>query len=327
MFDRRTAVTLAAGLLLSSSWDLRAQIQARARYVSFLTASNPVDMEAFIALLRVDLDKLGWTDDRIVLVSRTAQGKNDVLPSLAVELVSQRPDLILAQTVPATRALMQATKTIPIVMVSVATPVELGLVADYRKPGGNVTGSVYPADESVRKLLQFLKEAMPRLLSVAMFINPSNEAAAAVIKQMRTDTAALGMQTQVVEVLSIADFKAAFAAIDSAKTQSILVIPEPLIQSNRGAIAEFAQTRGLPVAFVGGRVLAAGGLFAFGPTRVEYAQITARFIDRILKGAKPGDLPIEQPTRFELAINLKSAKALGLTIPQALLLRADELIQ
>jgi ABC-type uncharacterized transport system substrate-binding protein len=170
---------------------------------------------------------------------------------MAAELVAQGPDLILVQTVPATRALMQAAKSIPIVMMGVGNPVELGIVADYRKPGGNVTGSNYLANEFAGKLLQLLK-----------------------------------------------------------------------------AIAGFAQIHGLPLVVVGGsRTLPASGLMAYGPTRDEYAHLAARYVDRILKGAKPGDHSIEQPTRFNLVINLKAAKALGLTIPQALLQRADEVIQ
>ena len=161
-----------------------------------------------------------------------------------------------------------------------------------------------------------------------MFTNPSNETAAAFVKQMRADAVAFGMQVQIVEVSGTGRFRAAFAAIRRANTESILLPPEPLIQSNRDAIADFAQAHGLPLAVVGAsRALPASGLIAYGPMRVEYAQLAARYVDRILKGDKPGDLPVEQPTRFNLVINLKTAKALGLTIPQTLLLRADEVIQ
>ena len=223
---------------------------------------------------------------------------------------------------------MQATKSIPIVMVGVGNPVELGIVADYRKPGGNVTGSSYMANEYAAKLLHVLKEAAPRLRSVALFTNPSNEAAAPFVKQMRADAAALGMQVQVIEVTGKDDFEPAFAAIRSASTQSILLPPEPLILSMRDAIAAFAQTHALPLAVVGrSRFLPASGLVAFGPAPEEYAQLAVRYINQILKGAKPGDLAIEQTTRFNLAINLRSAKALGLTIPQSLLVRADEVIR
>jgi len=194
--------------------------------------------------------------------------------------------------------------------------------------GGNLTGSSYLANEYAGKLLQLLKEAVPRLRSVAVFINPGNEAAAPLITQMRADTVGLGMELLVVEVRGKGDFEAAFAAIRRENTESILLPPESLIQSNKDAIAGFAATQGLPLANVGGsRGLPTSGLIAYGPTRDEYAHLATRYVDRILKGAKPGDLSVEQPTRFVLTINLKAAKVLGLTIPQSLLLRADEVIQ
>lgn len=328
--DRRTFVAITGGALLGLSPNLQAQGQVKTRRIGFLSVFPRADVESFLGLLRPELEKLGWSDGRniVLLEPRTTEGENDRLPLVASEVVSQGPDLILVQTVPATRALMQATKSIPIVMVGVATPVELGLVADYRKPGGNVTGASYLAHELARKLLQFLKEAAPRLRSIAVFVNPSNPAAPALVKHMREDALAVEMQAQIIDVAHQGDFEAAFAAIRRANTQAILLPPEPLIQSNRGAIADFAQAQGIPLVVVGGSgVLPASGLMAYGPIRVEYAQLTARYVDRILKGAKPGDLPVEQPTRFNLVINLKTAKALGLTIPQTLLLRADEKIE
>ena len=269
MTDRRTFVIVAGAALLGLSASLRAQGPAAPRRIGFLSAFPREGIEVFLGHLRSELEKLGWTDGRniVLLEPQTTDGANERLPAVAAEIVARSPDLILVQSVPATRALMQATKSIPIVMVGVATPVELGIVADYRRPGGNVTGSSYLADESARKVLQFLKEAAPRLRSVALFINPTNAAAPALIRQMRADTEALGMQAQIVEVSGKGDFDAAFAAIRRANTESILLPPEPLIQSNRDAIAGFAQAHGLPLAVVGNkRVLPAGGLIAYGPT-------------------------------------------------------------
>jgi putative ABC transport system substrate-binding protein len=324
--SRRTFVVITGGALLGLSLNLRAQGQATPRRIGFLSAFARAEIEALLSELRPELEKLGWTDGRniVLLEVRTTEGRNERLPSMAAELVAQGPDLILVQSVPATRALMQATKSIPIVMVGVATPVELGIVADYRKPGGNVTGASYLADESARKLLQFLKEAAPHLRSVAVFVNPSNQAAAALVKQMRVDAVAFGIQAQIVEVSGRGDFEAAFAAIRRANTESILLPPEPLIRSNRDAIADFAQAHKLPLAVVGSsRYLPASGLISYGPTTAQYAQIAAGYVDRILKGANPGDLPVEQPSRFELVVNLKTAKALGLTIPQSLRVQAE----
>jgi putative ABC transport system substrate-binding protein len=300
------------------------------RRIGILSAFRRADAEGLANRVRPELDKLGWTDGRniVILEPRVAEGSNERLPALAAELVAQTPDLILVQSAPATRALMQATKSIPIVMVAVGNPVEYGFVTDFRRPGGNVTGSTFLADESIRKLLQILKEASPRLRSVAVFANPTNEAAAPMVKQIRADAVAIGMRAHVVEVSRPEDFEEAFAAIRRENTESILLPPEALISSKRDAIADFAQRQGLPLAVVGSsRALPASGLIAFGPTTAQYATITARFVDKILKGARPGELPIEQPSTFELVINNKTAKALGLTIPQPLLARADEVIQ
>jgi putative ABC transport system substrate-binding protein len=329
--DRRSFVAAAGGALLGLPSRLRAQGAPPAmRRIGFLSAFARAEIEALVGELKPELSKLGWVDGRniVFLELRTTEGRNDRLRSVADELVAQGPDLILVQSAPAARALMQATTTIPIVRIAVGNPVEVGVVADLGKPGGNVTGSSYLADESVRKLLQLLKEAAPRLRSVAIFVNPSNEAAAPLVRQLRADGTVFGMQVQVVEVSSPGDFQAAFAAIRRANTESMLLPPEPLIRSNRGLIAEFAQPHSLPLAVTGSsRYLPAGGLISYGPTTIQYARITAGYVDRILKGAKPGDLPVEQPSRFELAINLKTARALGLTVPQALLQRADEVIQ
>jgi len=328
--DRRTFVAVTGGVLLGLAPSRGAQGQAATRRIGMLSAFARAEVEAFLALLRPELEKLGWTEGRNIafLELRTTEGRNERLPSMAGELVAEGPDVILVQSVPATRALMQATKSIPVVMVGVGSPVELGLVADYRRPGGNVTGASYLADESARKLLQLLKEAAPRLRSVAVLANPTNDAAAAYVRQMRADAAALGMQAPIVDVAGPDDFEAAFAAIRRANAESIILPPEPLIRSKRGAIADFAQAHGLALAVVGSsRYLPAGGLISYGPTTAQYAQMAAGYVDRILRGAKPGDLPVEQPSRFELALNLKTARALGLTIPQALLQRADEVIR
>jgi putative ABC transport system substrate-binding protein len=328
MTDRRAFIATVGSAMFAAPARLRAQ--ATARRIAFLSTFARADIDVVLGLIRAELEKLGWTDGHniVLLEPRTSESRNELLPALAAEIVTQGPDLILVQSLPATRALMQATKSIPIVMYAVGNPVEAGIVADYRKPGGNVTGSSYMANEYARKLLQLLKEAAPGLRSVAVFANPGNEAAALFSKLMRADAAASGMQAQIVEVLGPGDFEAAFAAIRSANTQAILLPPESLILSKREAIAGFAQTHRLPLAVVGvGRTLPSSGLMAFGPARDEYPQLAARYVDRILKGARPGDLAVEQTTRFTLVINLKAAKVLGLTIPPSLLLRADEVIE
>lgn len=326
MPNRRSFIAMSASATVLCSGGRHALAQATVPRIAYLSPIDQAALERFYALLRPELENLGWTDGRNIqlLASMSSAVKAELLPAMAAEIVAQAPDLILVNGLPPTRAVMQATKTIPIVMISVGNPVEYGIVADYRKPGANVTGSKYPADVAASKLLQFLRKASPRLRSTAMFVNPGNEGAAALAKQARADASALGLQLQVVEVRSAGDFEAAFAAFRHAGSESILLPPEPLIQAHRELIASFAQKHGLPLAVVAfGRFLPASGLMAFGPAPTQYLTMTASYIDRILKGAKPGDLPIEQPTRFELTLNLKSAKALGLTVP----LRADEVIQ
>lgn len=330
MTDRRTFVTLAAGLLLASPSDTRSQGQASARRVGFLSAFARTEVDAFLGELRVGLERLGWMDGRNIVLAevRTTEGRNDRLPSLAAELVAEAPDLILVQSTPAVLALKQATTSIPVVMIGVGNPVENGLVADLRKPGGNVTGSSYLADESVRKLLQLLKEAAPRLRSVALFANPTNPAAAAAIAKLRADAAAYGMRLHVAEVSSPEDFARAFSTIRQENAESVLIPPEPLVRTNRERIAGFAQADRLPLVVAGSkRYLPASGLMSFGPTTTQYALVTARYIDQILKGAKAGDLPIEQPSKFELVIDAAIARSLGLVIPASLLQRADEVIR
>ena len=327
---RRTFVAVGGATLLAAAGIAPAQGPAALRRIGYLSGFSRVAVDFLLRALRPELEKLGWTEGRsfVFLDPRTADGANERLPTLAAELVAESPDVILVQTVPATRALVKATKSIPVVMVGVASPVELGIVADYRRPGANVTGSSYFADELMRKALQLLKEAAPGLRSVAVFSNPTNEAALPMTKQVRQDASALGMQAQIVEVTGKGDFERAFAAMRAANTESILLPPESLIQANRESIAAFAKARGLPLAVVGTRgALPASGLFVYGTNVEEYVRVTATYIDRILRGAKPGDLPIEQPTRFSLVINLRAARSLGLTIPQSMLLLADEVIQ
>jgi len=328
--DRRNFMVIGGVGSLALYLNQRAHSQVAPRRIGFLAMVPRANMEAFLAQLRPELEKLGWTDGKNIalLEPRTGDSENARLPSLASELVALGPDLILVSSVPATRALMQATKTIPLVMSGVANPVELGIVVSFVKPGGNVTGSSFLGNEMAGKLLQLLKEAAPRLQSVALFVNPTNEAVPQFVRYITPVAAGLGLQAQMIEVSIPSDFEAAFVAIRRANTESILLPPEPLIRSKREAIAEFAKRHGLPLVVVGdSRVLPASGLIAYGPGPDEYAKLAARYVDRILKGAEPGDLSIEQPSRFHVVINLKSAKALGLTIPQSLLLRADEKLE
>lgn len=328
--NRRRFFAIVGSVLLPLSLAQAVHGQATPRRIAFLSPFPRVDVVFFIDLLRPELEKLGWVDGRniVLLEPHTSEGRPDRLPAMAGDVLAQRPDVILVQSAPATRAAMAATKSIPIVMASVGNPIEYGIVTNYVKPGGNVTGSSFLADESIRKLLQFLKESVPRLRSVALFVNPTNEGAAPMTKNVRADATTHGLRVQIVEVSSPADFESAFAAIRRENTESIILAPEPLIRSKRAAVGEFAQRQGLPLAVVGQtRHLPPGGLIAYSPAQAQYPRLAAWYIDQILKGTKPGDLPVQQPTEFELVVNLKMAKALGVTFPASILAGANEVVQ
>ncbi len=295
-------------------------------------SSDPVAEGLAVSLARPGGNITGLTyaasSERFGKQPRTSEGQNDRLPALSADLVSLAPELIIVFSAPATRATMHATATIPIVMVAVGDPVLYGIVRSYTHPGGNVTGSSYLAHESTRKTLELLKEVAPRIASVAFLVNPTNEGAEPVIREMRATAKALGVRIHLLEVKTVVDFEPAFEAIRRSRTESLLLGPEPLVRLQRQAVGRFAADQRLPLAMVGStRYLDAGGLLTYGPSFDQYSALTARYVDRILRGASPAQLPIEQPTKFELGVNLKNAKALGLTLPQSILVRADEVIR
>ncbi len=303
-----------------------AQPTAKLRRIAFLSAFPGSDVDAFVKALRPELERLGWTEGRTVtlLEPRTSEGRNDRLPALAAEVVGLAPDVILVQSAPATRALMKATAMIPIVMVGVGDPVLYGIVRSYAEPGGNVTGASYLVNESSNKTLEMLKEVAPRIASVAIFVNPTNEGAEPGMKAMRAAGQALGVRIQLLEVRTAADFEPAFATIRRSGTESLLLLPEALIRSQRVAIGRFAADHRLPLALVGApRLLDSGGLLTYGPSFDQYPVLAARYVDRILRGANPAKLAIEQPANFQLGLSISSAKSLGLVIPESVRARAE----
>lgn len=310
--------------------DATAQGSQAIRRIAMLSPQPAADVANFQKLLQPELERLGWGNGKniVLLEPRTTNGSFERLPALAGAVVAETPDLILVQSAPATRALMGLTKSIPIVMVAVGDPVRDGLVRNLRNPEANVTGSSYLEHESALKTLEILKEAVPQLRSVAVLVNANYETAASSIRKFVEGGRAIGVQIHPVEIRGTADIGAAFEAIGRERSEAVLVIAEPLVRANRDLIAQLAARRRLPVAVVGSRrYLPESGLIAYGPTTVQYARITARYVDRILRGDAPATLPVEQPANFELVVNVKAAKALGLTIPPSLLLRADEVVQ
>jgi putative tryptophan/tyrosine transport system substrate-binding protein len=297
----------------------------RIGYLVLSPLADPPSAEraAFVNGLR----DLGYELGRnMVIEYRSAAWNRELLPDLAAELVERKVDVIVA--VPgATDAAREATLTIPIVVPAANDPVESGLVTSLARPGGNITGTAVSTPELTGKRLQLLKEALPKVARVAVLWSPVYEAAQLQWKATQAAASTLGMTLQSLAVRDPKDFPGAFAAMTRKRPDALLTIVSPLTTAYRPLIVEFSAKHQLPTIFAVREDVEAGGLMSYAPDVPDRFRRAAGYVDRILKGAKPGDLPIEQPTKFELVINLKTAKALGLTIPQTLLLRADQLIQ
>ena len=285
---------------------------------------SPHLWDAFRAALR----ERGYTEGRNLTIHfRSAEGQQDRLARLATELVSLKVDVIVTAGQPAIRALLQATQTIPVIMAVSGDPVATGLVPSLARPGGNLTGLSILSPELSGKRLQILKEIIPTLSRVAMLWNPANQDSQ--INARATESAAnqLGLVVQSLETRESLQLEPAFVRMSDAQAGGLFVLADPFTISHRNQIASLAVRHRLPAVYFWKEFVEAGGLVSYGPSLVEMFRRTAIYVDRVLKGAKPADLPLEQPTTFELAINLKTAKALGLTIPQSLLARADHIIE
>ncbi len=310
---------------VAALWPFAAQAQPKPiAKLGVLLYSDP-QSDPQMASIRLGLSDLGYVEGRNIAIEyRYAQGRVDRLPSLAAELVQLQPNVILAIGGDVAPIAKRFNQTIPLVFVSSADPEQLGLVASLSRPGGNATGVTLLQDALASKRLELLKEAAPQISRVAFLWNPDhpdNEQ-----REAQRAAQALGVQLHLVEVRSSDDFESAFRAANNAGIDSLYVVSSRQTVLNIKRIVEFAAQNRLPLAGGWGAWAKEGGLFSYGPDGVNMARRAANYIDRILKGAKPADLPVEQPTKFELIINLKTAKALGLTVPHSLLSRADELI-
>ncbi len=262
------------------------------------------------------------------LEARYAGSRADRLPELARELVHLKVDVIVVSTDLAAAAAKQQTRTIPIVMTSVTDPVGAGFVTSLARPGGNVTGLTNLSPQLSGKRLELVREAVPGLSRVAFLWNPDVRGALLIFKQTEGSARSLGLEFLSVEVTRTEDLERAFSVIAEQRAQALVVSgPNPIAYSNQGAVVKFAQKARLPAVYAAREFVDAGGLMSYGPAQQDLFRRAATYVDKILKGAKPGDLPVEQPTKFELVINLKTAKALGLTIPPSLLQRADQVIE
>jgi len=321
--DRRAFIGTLGGGLLAAPLAAGAQ-QAKIARLGVLLFGTP-DTDTFPAI-RLGLGALGYVEGRNILFEhRYAEGRPERLPDLASDLVRSKPDLIIAAGGDVAPFAKRATGTIPIVVITSADPVQGGLVASLARPGGNVTGLTFVSSDLAGKRLQFLKEAAPGVARVAVLWNPDHPDGEfpATLAAGRS----LGVQVQSIEVRGRDDFAGAFAAANRERREAVIVVSSRLMTLNRARILDLAAQNRLLLASGWGPWAAEGGLLSYGPDLNAVARNSATYIDRILKGAKPADLPVEQPTKFELVINLKTAKALGLTIPPSLLQRADQVIE
>ena len=316
--------TLALGIL-ASPLSADAQPPAKVPRIGYLSTGSPDRRtEAFGQGLR----DLGYVEGQnIVVYRRFAQGKPQRLADLAAELVRLKVDVIVAPDPPATRAAKKATRTIPIVMRSSEDPVASGLVASLARPGGNLTGLYSLYEELTPKRLELLKEAVPGVLRVAVLWNPDYPGPVATWREIEVAARALGVQLQSLEVRRPDDFENAFRAATRERAGAFITLRAPLIVNYRRQIADLAVKNRLPAMYDDREFVEAGGLMSYGANLEDLYRRAATYVDKILKGARPADLPVEQPTRFELVINLKTAKALGVTIPREILLRADKVIE
>jgi len=330
MMDRRTFIAGMTVGLLAAPLATEAQPTGKGHRIGYLgtnRAANPHLHEAF----RQGLRDLGYVEGRNVVIEyRDAEGKLERLPALAAELVALKLDVIVAPGTPQALAAKQATRTIPIVFTAASDPVPDGLVTSLARPGGNVTGLATLSPELVGKGLEQLKRAVPEVSRLAVLWQPGalgERTEKDMLKEADTAGRALGVRLQFVEARGPADFDRAFSDMTRARAGALTVLPSSMFLSERRRLVDLAAKNRLPAAYAQREFVYAGGLMSYGPNVADLFRRGATYVDKILRGAKPGDLPVERPTKFELVINLKTAKALGLTIPPAVLQRADQVIE
>ena len=325
MIDRRAFIAAVLAAAASPS-GAAAQPAGKLPRVGFLYAGSRPNANA--DAFRDGLREVGWIDGKNVIIEwRFAEGKAERLPELAAQLVRLPVAVIVTGTTPVIQVVKEATSTIPIVMAVVADPVASGFVASLPHPGGNITGLTLLSQELSAKRMEILKQAVPRLSRLAILWNPANPSHAPSLKESETPARTLGVEIHALEARARDAIAGTFAAMVKSHDSALFVLDDAVLFEHRALITELALRHRLPSMFGITGFVTAGGLMSFGAKQTELYRRAAFLVDKILKGAKPADLPVEQPTKFELVINLKTAKALGLTLPQSVLLRADDVIQ
>ena len=335
MMNRRAFITGITGGLLAAPLAAEAQQAAKIVRIGLLSPGSPSDagrkpsdLAVLFAAFRERLRELGYVEGQnIKIESRWAEDNYDRLAGLAADLVRLKVDVIVTYGTPASQAAKRAAGTIPIVMAAIIDPVASGLVTNIARPGGNLTGQSMMSPDLVGKQLEILKEVVPKVSRVALLHNPANPGNAPQVRHAQDAAPALGVRLQPLGARGPSEVDSAFAAMTSEQAGAVIVLVDAVLQDNRTRITDLAARHRLPAVYGLNEYAAAGGLMAYGPNRLDMFRRAATYVDKILKGANPGDLPVEQPTKFELVINLKTANALGLTIPPSLLLRADQVIE
>ena len=325
----RRALLLAAAAWPALAWvgAVRAQALAKVRRIGLLSPFSPSDTVLWHQAFRQGLRDRGWVEGKNIGIEyRYAEGSNDRLPDLAADLVRLKVDVIVTVAT-ASLAAKNATSTIPIVMAFGGDPVASGLGESLARPGGNLTGLSQMSVELAGKRLELLKEMVPKLSRMAVLWNPQNPASTLSWNEIQLPARQLGVQLHSLEIRSPNDFDQAFESATRARAGALTIMPDPLFAGNLKRIVDFAAKHRLPSIFHLTEFVDAGGLAAYGPDRADMYRRAATYVDKILKGTKPADLPIEQPTKFELVINMKTAKALGIKIPQSILVQATRVIE
>ena len=326
--NRRQVLFLLGGA--TATWPLAARAQQKAMpVIGVLHAGSPGPLSApFMRAFHQGLSETGYVEGRNVTIEyRWAEGRYDRLPALDADLVVRRVDLIVANSPPSALAAKGATSTIPIVFRGGADPVAAGLVASLARPGGNLTGVSFVPDELTVKRLELLSELVPRVRVIALLVNPNSVNAERIIQDVQKAARTKGLQLHVLKARSESEIDSAFASLLQLHAGALVVAADPFLSGRREQIVALASRRAVPAIYAWREFIDSGGLISYGPSLTSAFRLVGTYVGKVLKGARPADLPVQQPTTFELVINLKTVKALGLTVPHQLLARADEVIE